>query len=62
MVAVSDTTRAIALDDAETRVVRRTTTTPIRNIKADRPWTVHSVSSGQCQPSPGTNPGGSALG
>jgi hypothetical protein len=32
------------LDDAETRVVRRTTTTPVRNIKADRPWTVPSVS------------------
>ena len=27
------------LDDAETRVVRRTTTTPVRNINADRPWT-----------------------
>ncbi len=26
------------------RVVRRTTTTPVRNIKADRPWTVPSVS------------------
>jgi transposase InsO family protein len=43
-VAVSDTTLAIELDDAETRVVRRTTTTPVRNIKADRPWTVPSVS------------------
>jgi hypothetical protein len=43
-VAVSDTTLAVELDDAETRVVRRTTTTPIRNIKADRPWTVPSVS------------------
>jgi hypothetical protein len=43
-VAVSDTTPAIELDDAETRVVRRTTTTPVRNIKADRPWTVPSVS------------------
>ncbi len=32
-VAVSDTTLAIQLDDAETRVVRRTTTTPVR----DRP-------------------------
>jgi hypothetical protein len=37
-IAVSDTTLAIELDDAETRVVRRTTTTPVRNIKADRPW------------------------
>ena len=43
-VAVSDSTLAIELDDAETRVVRRTTTKPVRNIKADRPWTVPSVS------------------
>jgi transposase InsO family protein len=43
-VAVSDTTLAIEFDDAETRVVRRTTTTPVRNIKANRPWTVPSVS------------------
>jgi len=43
-VAVSETTLAIELDDAETRVVRRTTTKPVRNIKADRPWTVPSVS------------------
>jgi hypothetical protein len=43
-VAVSDTTLAIELDDAETRVVRRTTTKAVRNIKADRPWTVPSVS------------------
>ena len=42
--AVSDTTLAIELDDAETRVVRRTTIKPVRNIKADRPWTVPSVS------------------
>jgi hypothetical protein len=43
-IAVSETTLAIELDDAETRVVRRTTTMPVRNIKADRPWTVPSVS------------------
>jgi transposase InsO family protein len=43
-VAVSDTTLAIELDDQETRVVRRTTTKPVRNIKADRPWTVPTVS------------------
>lgn len=42
--AVSDTTLAIELDDGETRVVRRTTTLPVRNINADRPWTDHSVS------------------
>jgi hypothetical protein len=43
-IAVSDTTLAIELDEAETRVVRRTATKPVRNIKADRPWTVPSVS------------------
>jgi len=36
---VSDTTLAIELDDGETRVLRRTTTLPVRNIKADRPRT-----------------------
>ena len=41
---VSKTTLAIELDDGETRVVRRTTTQPVRNIKADRPRTVPSVS------------------
>jgi hypothetical protein len=30
--------------DAETCVVRRTATTPVRSIKADRLWTVASVS------------------
>jgi ribosomal protein L6P/L9E len=39
-VHVSDTTLAIELDDGETRVMRRTTTTPVRNIKADRPRSV----------------------
>ena len=43
-ILVSDTTLAIELDDAETRVVRRTTTMPVRNIKADRPWAVPTVS------------------
>ena len=43
-IAVSETTLAIELDDGETRVVRRTTTQPVRNIKADRPRTVPSVS------------------
>ena len=41
---VADTTLAIELDDGEIRVVRRTTTTAVRNIKADRPRTVPSVS------------------
>jgi hypothetical protein len=36
-VLVSDTTLAVQLDDGETRVVRRTTTLAVRNIKADRP-------------------------
>ena len=39
---VAETTLAIELD-GETRVVRRTTTLPLRNIKADRPRTVPSV-------------------
>jgi hypothetical protein len=43
-IAVSETTLAIELDDGETRVVRRTTTQAIRNIKANRPRTVPSVS------------------
>jgi len=43
-IAVSDTKMAIELDDTETRVVRRTTTTSVRNIKADRPWMVPSAS------------------
>ena len=43
-VHVSDTTLAIELDDGETRVVRRTTTLPVRNIKADRPRTVPYIS------------------
>ena len=37
-------TLAIELDDAETRVIRRATTTPVRNIKANRPRTVPSGS------------------
>ena len=41
-VHVSETTLAIELDDGETRVVRRTTTTPVRNIKANRPRPVLS--------------------
>jgi len=39
---VAETTLAIELDDGETRVVRRTTTLPVRNIKADRPRPVTS--------------------
>lgn len=36
-VHVSDTTLAVEFDDGETRIIRRTTTIPVRNIKADRP-------------------------
>jgi hypothetical protein len=46
MMAIPATTGKVMvpeLDDQKTRVVRRTTT-PLRNIKADRPWTVPSVS------------------
>lgn len=41
---VSDTTLAIHLPGHDVRVIRRTTTRPIRNIKSDRPRTVPSVS------------------
>jgi transposase InsO family protein len=43
-ILVSETTLAIHLGDQDVRVIRRTTTQPIRNIKADRPRTVPSVS------------------
>lgn len=41
-VIVSDTTLTIELDDGEPRVVRRTTNTAVRNIKANRPRPVTS--------------------
>ena len=41
-VHVSETTLAIEVDDGETRMVRRTTTLPVRNIKADRPRPVET--------------------
>lgn len=43
-IAVSETTLAIELDDGDTRVVRRTTTNPVRNIKTTRPRTAPTVS------------------
>jgi transposase InsO family protein len=43
-ILVSEITLAIHLPGRDVRVVRRTTTKPIRNIKADRPRTVPSVS------------------
>ncbi|ADU46597.1 IS481 family transposase [Intrasporangium calvum] len=42
-VHVAETTLAIEVD-GETRIVRRTTTLPVRNIKVDRPRTVPSIS------------------
>ena len=36
-IAVSETTLAIELPDQEPKIVRRTTTTAVRNIKAARP-------------------------
>jgi hypothetical protein len=43
-VLVSETTLAIELDDQEVRVVRRTTTQPVRSIKGQRPRNALSVS------------------
>src|SRR6266516_2366981 len=43
-IAVPDIMLAVELDDQETRVVRRSTTKPVGNIKTDRPWTVPLVS------------------
>jgi transposase InsO family protein len=43
-ILVSETTLAIHLAGQDVRVIQRTTTQPIRNIKADRPRTVPSVS------------------
>ncbi len=41
-VHVSDTTLAIDLPDAETKIVRRTTDQPVRSIKGQRPRTAHT--------------------
>ncbi len=41
---VSETTLAVELDDGDTRVLRRTTTTTVRNIKPSRPRPVPSIS------------------
>ena len=43
-VLVSDTTLTIEFDDGDTRVIRRTTTQPVRSIKGQRPRTATSVS------------------
>ncbi|GAA5019187.1 hypothetical protein [Actinopolymorpha pittospori] len=46
-IAVSDTTLAIELDDADVRVIRRTTTQPVRNIKSRPPRTATASTSGR---------------
>ena len=43
-IAVSETTLAIELDDGDSRVIRRTTTTAVRNIKSRPPRTATSIS------------------
>jgi hypothetical protein len=43
-VLVSDTTLAVEFGDGDTRVIRRTTTQPVRSIKGQRPRTATSVS------------------
>ncbi len=40
---VPETTLAVELDDGKTRIVRRTTTIPVRNIKANRPQTAPNI-------------------
>jgi len=41
---VSDTTLSIEFTDGDIRVIRRTTSQPVRSIKAHRPRTVTNVS------------------
>jgi len=43
-VLVSETTLAVELGDGDVRVIRRTTTQPVRSIKGQRPRTATSVS------------------
>jgi transposase InsO family protein len=43
-VLVADTTLAIQLGDGDTRVIRRTTTQPVRSIKGQRPRTATPIS------------------
>jgi hypothetical protein len=43
-VLVSETTLTVEFTDGDTRVVRRTTTQPVRSIKGQRPRTATSVS------------------
>jgi hypothetical protein len=55
-VLVSETTMAIELDDQEVRVVRRTTTQPVRSNKGQRPRNAASGSWAECQASGDTDP------
>jgi hypothetical protein len=43
-VLVSDTTLTVDFGDAETLVINRTTTHPVRSIKGQRPRTANSAS------------------
>jgi hypothetical protein len=43
-VMVSDTTLAVEFGDGDTRVIRRTTTQPVRSIKGQRPRTATPIS------------------
>jgi hypothetical protein len=43
-VLVSETTLTVEFDDGDVRVIRRTTTQPVRSIKGQRPRTATSVS------------------
>ena len=43
-VQVPQTTLTIKLDNGDTRVIRRTTTQPVRSIKSQRPRTATSIS------------------
>jgi hypothetical protein len=43
-VTVSDTTLAIEFTDSDVKVVRRTTTQPVRSIKGQRPRIATTVS------------------
>jgi hypothetical protein len=43
-VLVSENTLAVELDDGDVRVIRRTTTQPVRSIKGQRPGTATSIS------------------
>jgi hypothetical protein len=51
-VMVSGTTLAIEFPDGDTRVIRRTTTQPVRSIKGQRPRTATPLSQTTCRTSP----------